>query len=66
MIAGVTDVDDALLSVSKAVRAGNKVVFDVNGCYIENKQSGEVTPLREEGGLYKLKMWIPKDRSHPF
>ena len=66
MIAAVTDVDDALLSVSKVVKAGNKVVFDENGSYIERKSSGEVTPLIEQRGLYKLKMWVPKDQSHPF
>ena len=66
MVAAVTEVDDALLSVSKLVKAGNKVVFDEDGSYIEHKISGEVTPLIEQRGLYKLKMWIPKDQSHPF
>ena len=66
MIAGVTDVEDALLSVSKVVKAGNRVVFEQSGSYIEHVQSGEVTPLIEQRGLYKLKMWVPKDQSHPF
>ena len=66
MVAAVTDVDDALLSVSKVVRAGNRVVFDEEGSYIEHKQTGEVTPLSEVGGLYKLKMWVPKNQSYPF
>ena len=66
MVAAVTEVDDALLSVSKVVKAGNRVVFDVNGSYIENTTTGEVTPLTEQRGLYKLKMWIPKDQAHPF
>ena len=66
MIAAVTDVDDALLSVSKVVSAGNRVVFDNEGSYIEHKESGEVTPLVTQGSLYKLKMWVPKNQSHPF
>ena len=66
MIAAVTDVDDALLSVSKVVKAGNRVVFDEGESYIEHKQTGEVTPLLEKAGLYKLKMWVPKNQSHPF
>ena len=66
MVAAVTDVDDALLSVSKVVKAGNRVVFDEDGSYIEHKTSGEVTPLLEQRGLYKLKMWVPKDQSGPF
>ena len=66
MVAAVTDVDDALLSVSKVVKAGNRVVFDEGESYIEHKQTGEVTPLLEKAGLYKLKMWVPKNQSHPF
>ena len=55
MVAAVTEVDDALLSVSKVVKAGNRVVFDDDGSYIEHKYSGEVTPLVAQGSLYKLK-----------
>ena len=66
MVAAVTEVDDALLSVSKVVKAGNRVVFDEEGSYIEHKTSGEVTPLIGQRGLYKLKMWVLRDQSHPF
>ena len=66
MVAAVTEVDDALLSVSKVVKAGNRVVLDQSGSYIKHKQSGEVTPLIEQRGFYKLKMWVPRDQSHPF
>ena len=66
MVAAVTDVDDALLSVSKVVRAGNKVVFDDDGINIEHNSTGDITPLSEVGGLYKLKMWVPKNQSYPF
>ena len=66
MAAAVTDVDDALLSVSKVVKAGNRVVFDDSGSYIEHKVTGEVTPLFEQRGLYKLKIWVPKEQSGPF
>mgnify|MGYP001287599973 CR=1 FL=1 len=66
MVAFVTDVEDALLSVSNLVQAGNRVVFDAGGSYVEHKFTDEVTPLVEQRGLYKLKMWVPKDQSHPF
>ena len=66
MLAAVTEVDDALLSASKAVKAGNRVVFDDSGRYIEHKLSGEVTPLVAQRGLYKLKMWVPKEQSRLF
>ena len=53
----VTKLNKALLSVSRIVNAGNRVVFDSEGSYIEHKPSGEWTPLEEKGGLYALKMW---------
>ena len=48
----------ALLSVSTAVKAGNRVVFDEDGSYIENRETGQITWLVEEGGMYALKMWV--------
>ena len=66
MVVVVTEVDDALLSVSKVVKGGNRVVFDEGGSYIEHKASGEVTPLTEQRGLYKLKIWVTKNQSCPF
>ena len=65
-MASVTDVEDALLSVSKLVKARNRVVFDDSGSYIEHKLTGEVTPMTEQRGLYKLNMLVPKDQSRPF
>ena len=56
--AQVCSVNKALLSVSKAVKAGNRVVFDEEGSYIEDKRTGQVTWLVEEGGMYALKMWV--------
>ena len=56
--AQVCDVNKSLLSVSKAVRAGNKVVFDDEGSYIENKATGERTWLNEEHDMYALKLWV--------
>jgi hypothetical protein len=40
------------------VKAGNRVVFDEDGSYIENRETGQITWLVEEGGMYALKMWV--------
>ena len=53
-------------SVSRMVKAGNRVVFDSEGSYVEHKDSGEWDPLEEQGGVYTLKLWIPRDQSSPF
>ena len=54
----VCDVNKPLLSVSKIVQGGNRVVFDGNGSYIEDKASGERMWLQEKGGMFMLKMWV--------
>ena len=54
----VANITRPLGSVSKLVRKHNRVVFDDDGSYIENKASGEKVPLREEQGLYFLDIWV--------
>ena len=60
LVAQVCEVNKALLSVSTAVKAGNRVVFDEDGSYIENRETGQITWLVEEGGMYALTMWVKK------
>ena len=55
--AQVCDVNKALLSVRKTVAAGNRVVFEPAGGYIEDLHTGERLHLREQGGMYTLRMW---------
>ena len=56
--AQVCEVNKALLSVSKLVQMGNRVVFDSQGSYIEDQTTKEKMWLREQGGMYMLKMWV--------
>ena len=66
LTAQVCLVNKALLSVRKVVRAGNRVVFDEDGSFIEDKNSGETIKLTEEGGMYALSMWVKRDGKSPF
>ena len=45
-------------SVKRMMESGHRVVFDPEGCYIENKTSGEINWLREENGNFMMDMWI--------
>ena len=54
----VADVNQGLLSVSKAMKAGNRVVFDEEGSYIESKRNGDKTWMRERNGMFILKLWV--------
>ena len=58
MTAQVCQVNKALLSVKKTVAAGNRVVFEPNGGYIEDMETGDRLPLEEKGGMYMLQMWV--------
>ena len=67
ILAQVCDVNKALLSVSKVVGHGNKVVFgelDAHGntiSYIEDNITKERLWITEENGMYALKMWVRYD-----
>ena len=54
----VAAVNRPLLSVSKAIDSGNKVVFDKEWSYTENKGTGERTTLNRQGGLFTLDAWV--------
>jgi len=58
LIAQVAEVNKSLSSVAKVVRGGNRVVFDSEGSFIEDKETGERMWMEEKGGMYMLKMWV--------
>jgi len=63
MRALVCDVNKALLSVAKTVKMGNRVVFEDEGSYIEDKTTGERMYLEVRGGMYMLKLWVRKNQT---
>ena len=66
MKASVTDVDRPLLSVAQVVQHGGRVVFDKNGSYIDGPKCQQRIHLEQKGGLYLMKMWIPRNQTTPF
>ena len=50
----VTDCKKPLASVSKIVDKGNRVVFDEEESFIENKKTGEKIMLERERGTYVM------------
>ena len=44
------DVNNAFLNLSKIAAAGNCVVFDMDGSYVQDKNTGEKLCLHEQGG----------------
>ena len=65
LTASVTDVDKPLLSVAQIVRSGSRVIFDTTGSYVEDENKERIW-LDQQGGLYTLKMWVPRDQGTHF
>ena len=63
--AQVTDVDQALLSVSQIVPTGATVVFSLEANYI-NSPGGAILPMDLRNNVYFLKMWVTKDQNKFF
>ena len=59
--AQVCDVSKPLLSVHKLVQAGHTVVFSPQASYIQSADTQDTLWLRENGGMFKLKVWVPKN-----
>ena len=66
----VTDVHKPLLSVAKMVDAGQRVIFDPRGAYIEDTVTRERIPMERRGGIYEMRLWAkqykPKNRPEDF
>ena len=56
----VVDVTKVLASVRRMCECGNKVVFDSEGSYVLNKQTGSKTPIELRRGAYVIDMWVKK------
>ena len=64
-------VDKPLLSVSQIVHGGHTVVFSPKGSYIDLKAGGRYgagrrIPMRKDGNVYMLKMWVPREQPTSF
>ena len=56
--AQVCDVHRPLMAVKRVCKHGNRVVFDDDGSYVENKQTGERMKIEEDDGDYVLDLWV--------
>ena len=56
--AQVCAVNQAMVSVKKVMRAGNRVVFDEAETYIEDKVTRERIWATDDGGMFMVKMWV--------
>ena len=62
MTAQVCEVNKFLAAASRICEAGNKVVLDEEGSYVENKATGRKTKVEKIGGTYRFRIWVKKDK----
>ena len=62
LTAQICDVNKPLLSVRRALEAGNRVVFEKGQSYIQNVETEKVTWLEEKDGMYIVRLWVPRDQ----
>ena len=56
----MADINKPLASVRRMCEAGNRVVFDEEGSFIENKKTGRKTNIQKERGVYVLTVKVPR------
>ena len=56
----VCDVTKPLGSVRAMLQAGNRVIFDKGGSFIENKASGIRTNIEDRNGAFVFDIWVPR------
>ena len=61
----VVDVSKVLASVARICECNNRVVFDEDGSYIEDKESGSRMAIHKKNGVYVMNMKVRKSPSGP-
>ena len=54
----VADISRPLASGAKIMQKNNRIVLDNDAIYIDNKETGDWVPLRREGNLFFLDLWV--------
>ena len=57
----MTGVKKPLASVVAIVDGGNRVIFDADGSFIENKATGERIALKRKNGTFMMEMKVGPD-----
>ena len=57
----VAEVSKVLASVAWICECNNRVVFDDDGSYIEDKATGRRTPMQKKNGVYVVEMRVKRN-----
>ena len=56
----MAEVKRNLASAIKIVKAGNRIILDEEGSYIEDKTTGRQIKMRLGNGEFEFDLWVPK------
>ena len=54
----VAKISRPLASAAELMEKNNRIVLDNDESYIESKSNGEWVPLRREGNMFYLDLWV--------
>ena len=54
----VCDCTKPLVSAGEVVAAGNRIVLDSDGSFIENKRTKQRTQISKEDGVFVMRAWV--------
>ena len=54
----VAEVTKTLGAVRRMTEAGNRVVFDSAGSYVEDKKTGSRTEIKDDNGEFTMDVWV--------
>eukprot|EP00974_Lingulodinium_polyedra_P091639 8882133-Lingulodinium_polyedra.AAC.1 len=57
----VADVSKVLASVARMCECGNRVVFDEEGSYVQNKKTGMKTKIEKRNGVYVMDLMVKQE-----
>jgi hypothetical protein len=58
----IAAINKPLVSVSKLVESGHKVIFDESGSYILHKATGDIIKMKKERGVFVVDAYVPKQQ----
>eukprot|EP00974_Lingulodinium_polyedra_P094412 9151193-Lingulodinium_polyedra.AAC.1 len=61
----VADVSKVLASVARMCECGNRVVFDEEGSYVQNKKTGMKTNIEKRSGVYVMDLMVKQESRGP-
>ena len=59
----VAEVKRNLAGAMRIMKAGNRIVLDEEGSFIEDKKTGRQIKMRMENGDFEVDIWVPRPKS---